>query len=508
MSLALVFLALFFILGVSLSPLAVAVAVNAFSGSVRDRIRRWSIRLGLTSIYRPALTFNASDELTLKKRAYDEKHDAEYIAFGGPLSTVKRYLHDPQNRIHTFYGVPFGFVDELFGVVVDPRDCDLGRSLRRAQSNGQYTHRVRDDDELHESVLGVFGRPEGHVGVRLPDVSRLFGGSFDAQVVDRIREYFRKSQEPRASTTALRQLLVPIGAFVAVVLMGMFAAGQTGGGGGGGGGPMPTNSTTIDTGALVLALSLQSLRQRNWRNIVVGVVMIGGLLAIGAGLVLAFPMVMPLLGIPLPLGAWAIIALLVGAIIPPFTAAWLGRSLGPFGMALGKLYIIIGFLGYSRPVIDFDDGEYRVVEYDSTEWPVEPKWYRFALTRIGVSYANDDEAWPRGTTLSQAKLETMADGGYDGPAPSGYEPTEMIKVDDITAFVPDDPSDGEIFVRTDRTTGWQFEAGQDARLMKAALDHAKEDFGGGSKPVGDKWILGATLIALAMGALFDWVVFF
>jgi hypothetical protein len=509
MSLALVFLALFFILGVSLSPLAVAVAVNAFADGLGKRIGRWAIGLGLTSIYRPAITFNASDELTLKKRSYDEKHDAEYITFGGLLSTVKRHLHDPQNRMHAFYGVPFGFVDELFGVVVDPRDCDLGRSLRRAQANSQYEHRVEEDGRLVESVRAVFERPEGHVGVRLPDVTTLVGGSFDAQIVERIREYYRESQAPRTSTTAFKQLLVPVAAFIGVVLIGMFAAGQTGGGGGGGAISSPSgNSSTINVGVLLLAISTRRVREvlarRNWRNVAVSTVAVGLATGVAGGLYLAFPMPTPVLGIPLPLGVWAVVALAVGAVIPPFVAAWLGRSLGPLGMALGKLYLIIGLLGFSRPVIDLDDGEYRVVEYGVHEWPVEPKWYRFAMTRIGVAYHNVEDNWPQGTTLTRGEVRAMADGGEARFSPSGHVSTDQIKVGGIKGFLPakDDLDGDSIHVRTDRTTGWLLEAGQDA------LEAAKEDFGGGSKPVGEKWILGATLAAIAMGALFNWVVFF
>jgi len=509
MALVTVLLVLFLVLGILLGPLAMAVLSASLSEERGLRVARKSIALGLKSIWRPAITFNASDELTLKRRSYDEKHDTECISFGGLTSSVKRYLHDPQDRLHSFYGTPFGFVDELFGVVVDPRDVDVGRSIRKAQANSQYEHRVERGGHLHEAVKAVFERPRGNVGVRLPDVSTLVGGSFDSQVVDRIRDYYQTSQAPRSQTSALRQLLVPIGAFIVVVMMGLFAAGQ--GGGGGGSAPSGDNST-ISIGAMLLLASASRIdidwEEVNWQNVGVGlgiVVLIG---VVGGGLLLAFPAVVSVMGIPLPLGLWAVIMLGVGMVIPAFIASFFGRSLGPVGMALGKLYLTIGLLGFDRPVINYSNGEYDVVEYDRAQWPIEPKWYRFAMTRIGVSFANQEENWPDGTTISRGKVTGMAESGDKHGAPTGHVATDHIAVDDIKGFVPEDPAEDATFVRTDRTTGWLFEAGQDRRLMTAALQSAKQDFGGGQKPVGDKWILGATLVAMAMGAVFDWVVFF
>lgn len=514
MALVLTLLLLFFFLGLALEPLLLAVAINSFSKEKGQSVARWAVRLGLKAIYRPAITFNAADELTLKKRSYDETHDAEYIKFGGILSGVKRYLHDPQSRIHSLYGVPMALVDEHFGVVVDPRDVAIGREMRLEQENGQYVHRVDSGEQLHEAVKAVFELPRGHIGVRLPDAIRLVGGSFDSQVVDQIRDYYQKSQEPRTSTAALRQLLVPIGAFVAVVLIGMFAAGQSAGGGGGGP-DIGGNSSTINIGASLVILLL-STKRPNWRDLLVYLLGLGGFGLIGVGLYFIFPVFYPLLGIPLPLGIWAIVMFGLGLAILPFSAVWFCRG-GPAGMLIGRLFLIIGLrFGFEQPIIDYDDGEYSIEEYDAKDWEIEPSWYRFALTRVGFGFGNDESNWPDGTTLSHSKVEAMAatpgiefDGGQENlPAPTDHVPTELIAVGDMYGFVPRKPNSDDVFIRTDRTTGWFLEAGQDRRLMTAALNAAKQAFGGGRKPVGDKWILGASLAAMAMGAVFDYLVFF
>jgi len=510
MALALILIVLFFVLGAALGPLLLAGLTVALDEDRGRQLAQFAVGLGLKSVWKPVLTFTSSDELTLKKRSFDEKHDSEYVSFGGVFSSIKRAIHDPQDRLHSFYGTPFGFVDEVFGVVVDPRDVLLGQYISRTQANGQYTHRVERSESLHESVRAVFETPEGAVGVQLSNVAALFGGSFDSQLIDRIRDIYETSQAPKGESSALKQLLAPVMAFVGVVLLSMFIAGQTGGAGGGGSpGPSPPagNGTTIEVGLLLLSISTSKLN-RNWRNRLVYVALLVVGILTTLGLYAAFPPTISLLGIALPLGIWAVIALLSGMFVPAFVASFFGRSLGPIGMLLGKLYITIGLLGYDQPVIDLTESRYQLVEYDSREWEIEPHWYRFAMTRIGVGFPNDRDAWPDGTTMSPAKVEALADSGRSSFAPDDCVSTDAIQVGDIRGFLPDDPDDEAVHVRTDRTTGWFIEAGQARRLMMSALQNAKRDFGGGRQPVGDKWILGATLASMALGSVFSWVVFF
>lgn len=505
--LVLIFLIGSFLLGILLGPLAVAGLTRLLSPETGRGLGDWSIGLGLKSVYRPALTFNAASELTLKRRQYDEEHDEQTISFGGLLSSVERTLFDPQDRLHNLFGTPFGFVDERFGVVFDPRDASIGRELREAQQRGVYETRVERGQRLVESVLGVFSFSGRHDGVTLNHIWTLVGGSFDSQLVRKIHEYYQKGQAPKADTTALRQLLVPVGTFIAIVLLGMFAAGQSGGGGA----APPANETSINIGMALLASAGAGGLERRDK----GVLALGGLLGLGAlaGAYLLFPAWVPVLGIPLPLGVWAVIALGVGLTVPPFVASFFGRSLGGLGMGLGKLYITIGLLAYDRPVITLvSEGEYELREYDDHDWDTDPKWYRFAMTRLGVAHTNDVDTWGEDVTESPARVEEMASGpvpdGGGRAAPPGYSVTDLIQHDDITGYVPDDVDDDATYVRTDLTTGWFFEAGQNRRLMKAALESAKERYGGGQKPVSDKWILGSTLLAMLMGALFDYLVFF
>lgn len=509
MSIVLVLLSLFFILGLSLGPMLLGVAIVGLGDRRGARIATWAIGLGLKSIYRPTITFNAADELTLKKRSYDEKHDAEYVRFGGLLRSVKRYLYDPEDRIHSFYGVPFGFVDELFGVVFDPRDVVLGREGRREQANNQYEHRIERDGRLEEAVKAVFEIPRGGVGVRLSELYWMIGGSADSQALDWVRDIFETSQAPKAQTTALRQLLVPLGTLIGIIILGMFVAGQHAAGSAAPSTPTGNHSTmNIASGLLLLWLSTGPVRRIAWRDVLFGLVALGLSALVLGGLVLAFPVYVPLMGIPLPLGIWAALALLLGVVVTPVVASFFGRSLGVLGLGLGKLYIILGLLRFDRPVITFDADEYVVVEYDEKLWPVEPKWYRFAMNRVGIGLRNAEENWPDGTTLSPAQVEAMAEHSDLAGGPTGHTLTDLIAVGDIKGFVPDNASMSDVFVRTDRTTGWLAEAGQNRRLLTAALQTAKQEFGGGRKPVGDKWIMGATIVMAFMGLIFDWMVFF
>lgn len=508
MALMTILLFLFFILGVAFGPLLLAALIAALDDERSHRLAAFSIGLGLKSIWRPVISFSPSaDELTLKRRSYDEKHDTQYIQFGGLINGVKRTLQNPQDRFHSFYGTPFGFVDEMFGVVVDPRDALLAKKLKQHQANGRYEYRVKSGNQLKESVKAVFGTPRGGVGVRLPNVLTLIGGSYDSKFVDRVRDWYETSQSPKSENSGLGRLLVPLAAFFVVVLFGMFAAGQSGGGSAAQ--PSSGNSTiTVGTNMLLLFASVQGLRDGNWRDRgAIAAFLLAGLL-LALGLFFAFPMVASPFGIPLPLGIWALILMAVGLVVPAFVASFFGRSLGALGMALGKLYLIIGLLSFDRPVITLTGEGYEVREYDANEWPVEPKWYRFAMSRVGIGFDNDEAIWPEGTTAPASKVQTWADGGKSSGAPAGHSATEAVQVGDIKGFVPDDVDSGAVQVRTDRTTGWFLEVGQDPKLMMTALQSAKRDFGGGTDAAGDKFVLGASLVALLIGAVFDMVVFF
>lgn len=507
MNFGFIFVALFYILGLILGPLAIAVASKLWDGS---RLSDWAVGVGLKSVWKPSLTFDAANELTLKRRSLDEDHDQEEIAYStGLFGSLKRHIFDPQDRTHEWFGTPFSFVDERFGIAVDPRDVLVGRMLKDYQETGQYTYRKEQGETLREAFLAVFEVPGEFVGTRLPDVWTLVGGSFDAQFVNRIHEYYQKAQAPRESTTALRQLLLPVGTFIAVVLLGMFASSQTGGGGGA---PAPTNSTNINIGQQFLAIALMSTAAsgRSKRN--TGIVAGFGLAFAGLfGMIhMAMPVWIPILAIPLPLSAWSAIAFGVGALTLPTISAWFGRSLGGIGVTLGKLWITIGMVGYDKPVITLTGPHtYELVEYDTVDWDREPGWYRFAMSRVGIGLANDVEVWGEQYVETPARVDEMGSMQTDGGiAPLGHSPIDLISVGSISSYVPNDVDADAQYVRTDLTTGWFFEAGQNKRLMKAALETAKEKYGGGNKPVGDKLIMMATLAAMAGGAIFDWVVFF
>jgi len=506
MSLVTIFLAMFLLLGILTGPLILAFAIRAYSPKTSKRLAAFAFKTANKSVYRPAFTFNAANELTLKRRAYDEQHDEQKIVYGGALNKIERYIFDPQNRIHHWAGVPFTIIEERFGIAIDPRDVTLGAQLDRHQTNGTYTQTKRLNENRKEAVLGVFTLPANGVGVNLTDVWSLIGGSFDSQLVRKIHEYYQKSQAPKAETSALRQLLVPVGTFIAVILLGLFAAGQMAGGGGTP--PKSGTNSSIKIGATLLLAATTRLNRRD-----AAVTLIGLAVAASAtiGLITVFGVPVPLLGTTLPLGAWGLIAFATGLPAIPFIASWFGRSLGPIGVLLGTLFHVIGLLGYTRPVLALTGPRtYRVVEYSDHDWSVEPSFYRYAMTRLGVGFLNSDQVWHPDVLMHPEELRTINDTATDGTkvSPPGYRDTDAIAQGAITGYIPSDIDDDALYVRTDFTTGWFSEAGQNRRLMQAALESAKEKYGGGIKPVGDKYILTATLAAMVLGAVFDWVVFF
>lgn len=513
---------MFLFLGLSLGPLAQGFAIAMLSPKRSPVLANITIGIGMKAYYRPAITFNVRNELTLKKRQYSEKHDSEYISFGGGLmgSATKRYLDNPQNRIHAFYGAPLAFVEEHFGVVVDPRDVAIARWLYESHEHGDYEHRVRKGETLREAVKGVFSNPKGYVGVELPEVMYLFSGSADSQVVDRIRSFYEKSQSPKNTTTALKQMLIPLAAFVIIFLLGAFTAGKTGGSAGGGGAPVPSgNTSTIGPSALLLLWAIPkpsvAFDRHDIRDLLVVLLYAGVYLGMTALLLLAMPAPYPLFGIALPVGGWAVVLFTLGVVIVPIITTWFGRSLGGIGRGLGDLYLILGLLGYRKPVFTYDEGRYHIVPYHDHEWEVEPRWYRFAFTKVGVGFVNKPENWPDGTVFTTSQVRELvgadatADGGQvsDLPAPPGFTGVPEIKLGNIYGYLPSKPDPRDVHVRTDRTTGWFHGVGQDSRLLWKAFQTAKDDFGGGKQPLGDITIMVASGVMVMLALLLNFLLF-
>lgn len=494
MSQVLLFYLTLFVLGLGLHFVGAIFALAALGSEAKGLARRF-LKIGLVSAYRPAVTVNASHELTLKRRKYDEHLDTEKVVFGGLMSKVTRYLRDPQDRLHRFFGVRFGFVDERTGLVYDPRDCDMGKRSNEHQEAESLSYRGSvEEGRITKQIRGVFGFETGARGVSLRDVKYLIGGSADSQAVDWLITLYKKSQEPRSQSLSVWKILAPAIALSLVLAVGAFLGGGGGGGGGGGTPTLPVGS------ALLLAIS-PYLPFNSWRQrgVAAGFAIVGGLLL--AGLFVFFPT---------GIATKAAVSFVFGLVFLPGLAYFLGRSLGGLGMGLSKLYLILGFFPYSDPVIYLrEDNEYVVEEWDDLDGVAEPEWYRFAKTWVGVTYENTEDAWPgRDSVLKPDVLkeygETTVD--VDADLPPQHAVASGISSAGHSGVVPTDPDEDRVWVQTRHGMSWFKDVGR-GQLLKRALKNAKEEHFGG-KDIEDNKVMYMTLGAAILGLFVDVVVFF
>lgn len=488
-----------FVLGLGLHFVA-SIFILAALGDDATSLAHSYAKLGLVSVFKPVVTVNASNELTLKRRKYDEHLDVEKVNFGGLTSKVTRYLRDPQDRLHRFLGVRFGFVEERTGLVFDPRDADAGGEAKRLEADGSLEYAGNpQNNRIPQYIRGLLELPAGVRGVNLQDVYYIVGGSADAQAVDWLVEIYSRSQEPREQRLSFWQKLTPVAALVGMLLIGAFIGGNTGGGGGGGGG-----GVTMPVGGLLLGVAStripDSLR---------GFVTRERAVAAGVTFVATLTILVMFAVFPGGVAFWGLVSLGLGLVFVPAVAMFLGRSLGGLGIALGQLYLILACFGYSQPVIHLrEDDTYTLAEYEDLDADYEPTWYRFAKTWVGVTYENTADAWPgRNTTLTAGDLETTE----HRDAPSAGLPSRDAVVTEVSSgghssVLPRSLSVEDVGVQTRHVLSWFRDVGR-GRLLQRALSEAKEDhFGGNSRS--DDFVLKATVGFALLGLLVDIFVFF
>lgn len=461
--------------------------------------------IGLTSIYRPAFTVNDVGDLLIKKRSYNDELNVEEVGVGG----ITRELSDPQKRIHKWSGIPVGLVDELTGAVFDPRDADIGQRARDHFDNASLVHAHTSPNEGYvERMRAFFELSKGTRGVGLSSIRYLVGGGSDANAAERVIEHYRKSQSPRSKSTMLRQLMIPVGMFLLVVLVGWFAYNQTGGTSPAGGG----SSETV--GYLLLLASTPAFAERLQEKIQATpnrVLAVGGVSVVAVvGIQFVLLSMMPLL-----LLVAVNIAFLAGFLSIPGVAFVLGRNLGPVGVLLGKLYLVLGFLPYEEPVVMLtEDEEYQVREGSEVDFEVEPVWYRFAKTWLGFTYHNSLDMWPDGTVESAKNVKeygrsVRADGGEDADRglPYDYTTAESIQYAGHKGFVPTDPDEGDVFVRSHHSLAWYKDVCR-GEIIRRAHQYAKEKYGDGEDGMDSKTVLFLTVVMMTFGLALDYLAFF
>lgn len=491
-----------FVLGIGLHVVGALFLMALVDDATARSIGRKFIAIFLTALHRPLLTVNMSNNLTLKRWSYDEQLDEKTVSFGGLFDSVTRVLRDPRDRLHRFYGVKFGFADEYSGLVFDPRDADAGKRTYEHMEAGSLRYFT---DAMNSSlptafIRAVYELPRGMRGVELRRVWHLIGGSGNSQYTEWLDKMYAEGQEPRSDSLGFWQLMAPVAAFIGVMAVGAFVADATSSGGGGGSAP------TVNIGLLFL-LAIPDWKRPSWRPIYRTYLVVAAGALGGAALLWLAVSTVPV-GILLP----SLVAFTLGLVIVPFVAYFLGRSLGGLGLALGKLYAIVGLYPFRDPVINLGaDDRYTVEEWAEIDEGPDPQWYRFAKTWLGVTYDNDGpDVWPgREAAIEADRLgEYVEDDVDDAPEvlPPGTAPAMSRAGHRGYAPKTGRLDDDAVYLKSGHALSWFREVGR-GRLLMRALKNAKEDHFGGNQE--QRSFVRRSVIAMTvLGALFNWLVFF
>lgn len=460
--------------------------------------------LATTCVNRAAIVVSEHNDLLFKSMQFDDL-GVELISFGQET----KEFEDPAATLHHWKGIPFALADEVHGVLFDPRFAALGARKHAADEKGVGRVRASQDtwdaESIHEWVLGVFEFPEGKYElVDLSHIRHIIDGGERSEYPNRVEELYKNSRIPFSSGTGISKFFYPVFAFLAI-FGGIWLIASQGGGGGGGGA-----DTVIGFGSTLLGIlsSRKSIHEYDLKRI---------------GVVLA-------IGVPLPL-----IFLVLAVFVGPFTAIiayivlgmgfWLLPILSVLARASSKLsggfatmFLMLGFIGFDRPVFEWTPSGYRVREWDdlphAEDRPV--KWYGMANSLVGFTFEPQPESWgaahmekreieSQTETASTPTGDVVAADGGTSEIPAGYRRLELMKRAGLYgAFAPKRLKHDCYYLNTGIALGRFTDAAVGEKSLQRLL-WAKEKYGEDAFGVSDKAVLymtgGAGLIAALLGTV-------
>lgn len=485
-----------FILGSTLGLIVPLVLVQL--PGIGERVAAMLRASAAATLYRPTLTFGDSTDLLLRRRTWSNELGREVVA-GGDDDVV---IDNPASAIWPWHGQPLTIVDELFGVAFDPRHAAAGEPLRQHILDGTLLL-----GSLREWMRGAKAMavpaysevPRQATRVVLEGARPLLWGAEEGDHPAYAEELFKKSQAGRVDVSGARQFLLPFGALLLTYGL-MWVGGQWGpSGNGGGGGIVPIG------GALWLLLGgaggVRSVLKK-LVGLVVVVALGGGFAAATYGLYLLFG---PVVAIIMAL------SFLFGASLFPFGGFLIWWR---FPKSLAELvagyYLRFGLIPYDDPVFELSTTGYDVVEGADGSIGGDER-YRLETRWVGFSIAPDsleelfDGLYETPREIEARKPAAVTDGGV-AEAPPGYVASPGLEVEGVQGFIPTDLDENTLYVRTDRAMSPFRTAQQGGRVYKS-VEVAKEKYGAGWKPLGERWIYILTIVGGICGLLFGYLSF-
>lgn len=525
--------------------------VPAVTGVGRP-LARLHLWFAMWSLQRAAIVVSEHGELLIKSMQFDDI-GVETISFGDET----KEFEDPAARLSHWMGFPFALADEPTGILFDPRDAAIGDRKdefdKRDIAEVESTRDTFDEHGIDKWVPGVFELDKRHELVDLSKVRSIIAGGERAEYPQRIEELYKLHRQPFNSNRVALKLLLPVGAFVGIMVM-FWQIGSQGGGGGGGG------TTVTGPGASLLYLcvgsrGLLSLFEMSDDDSGSG---LGEILSssdegsnsaserassppdpkgsggedrspddgdspswvndvdfVRVAKILALALPLPLLFVSIGLFVSPIIAVLAATLfavgfltLPVLTVV--GRASTIISGGLAKyLYLKLGLLAYDRPVWRWTPAGYELVEYDELDGAERVTWYGLVGSVVGFTFEPDSGNFDASHVDTEqvkewAGSDIKADGGDPprDPTPDGYVRAPEHKRSVYAGYVPAEPNDDAIYINSGiALTRFDSAAFGDKTLKR--LTWSKQEHGDGNFGVDDSTIawmtFGSMLLASVIG---------
>lgn len=426
--------------------------------------------LSMFAVKRGAFVLQDDGELNFKKFKYDSI-GSEKLTLGGDTIT----LSDPARALQTLKGKTFALADETHGVVFRVTDSLGGSRKQTLNTKGemvsQATKKERSDHGVSAWIRKYIRIPE-YTSTDLRDVRALATGSEKGSDPALVREWFKFSRIRENSGTSILKLLLPVGAFLATLII--FWQASTRGGGSSGGTAGNTTNTTIS------ALWIASVGLSNRFKA------IGGVVLVVVGLVLCYlTFGLAIVGYPIAL----LLGLAFGFV--GTMALVLFLSLIGGGAWMATFFLDMGLQTFDNPTfIETSDGfELRDVEVGG----VSHKLGKHRLTFVADGSAIRDRRGFVGTKNHILK------GENNGPRKVPSEGGEQFG-----HFIHRFSGGYDEHYLTSFGVVSSLRSGFVGKDTNERHKEAKEEFGDGIRDVGTKFILGATFAGILLACAVGW----
>lgn len=433
---------------------------------------------------RGAVVVSEHSDVFFKRMSFDDL-GVETISFGDE----RKEFEDPDGTLHTWGSMTFALADEVTGVLFDPRHAALGRQKNKVDERGEGRVYASEseyaDTGVSEWVKGVFEMPTKHELVKLSDVRHLVDGGERSEYPKRVEELYKNSRIPLSSGTTATKFIYPILGFLGTFGGIWLVMSQLGGSQTAQSNPDTVVSMLLLSGGLTRAISKDTLTK---------------LLATVAGiLVVLVPIaIVTLLFGPLIALVLATLFLMGYLMLPIF--AIVSKMVGPLAGIMAKFLLTIAFLGFDKPVFNWEPEGYRVKEYTELDGTESVNWYNMANSLVGFTFAPSPDAWGSEVidpdTLDNMQLDDVKDSNSN--IPSGQAPLNMSHRGKVGPFGPKHVSARNYYLHSGIALSRFEDSAMGSKSMKR-LTQAKEKFGEDGFGIPDRIILYSTLFTMLMG---------